>query len=163
MPYGARHLGTHCLDKWFIAGSALISPQNQCSVIITLVRHKKALFDTNMSRSTHKCVVRHQHAQFDTKCHTQHASVAIVIIKHPHPPSFEKCFFFSVLFKYFVLKNPWRNEKCNYIDIQIYLISLWNMKCNYSFLFVMIILSAAINKCYWYDSIILPTSAFSFD
>ena len=54
-------------------------------------------------------------------------------------------------------------EKWNYIDIQIYLISLWNMKCNYSFLFVLIIMSAAIDKYYWYGSIILPTSAFSFD
>ena len=37
------------------------------------------------------------------------------------------------------------------------------MKCNYSFLFMLIIMSAAIDKYYWYGSIILPNSAFSFD
>ena len=37
------------------------------------------------------------------------------------------------------------------------------MKCNYSFLFVMIIMPATVNKCNQYGSINLPTSAFSFD
>ena len=42
--------------------------------------------------------------------------------------------------------------KWNYIDIQIYSISLWNIKCNHFFLFVIIIMSAAINKFYRYGS-----------
>ena len=37
------------------------------------------------------------------------------------------------------------------------------MRYSYSYLYVMIIMSVAITKCYWYGSIILPTSVFSFD
>ena len=70
------------------------------------------------------------------------------------PPSLWEIFF-PILFKYFVSMKPMEKWKWNHIDIQIYLISLWNMKCNYSFLFVMITMSAAINKCYLYDSMIL--------
>ena len=46
--------------------------------------------------------------------------------------------------------------KWNYIDMNsklVYSISLWKLKCNHSFLFVMAIMSAAINKCYWYGRI----------
>ena len=81
---------------------------------------------------------------------------------HPFPPkNFFLNFYSNNLF--FRTHRKIIYEKWNYIDIQIYLISLWNMKCNYSFLFVLIIMSAAIDKYYWYGSIILPTSAFSFD
>ena len=84
-------------------------------------------------------------------------------IAMPPPHPFLWKIFSPISFKYFVYKNPGRNEKRNHIDIEIYLVALWNMKCYYCFLFVTIIMSAAINKCYWYCSIILPTSVFSFD
>ena len=42
------------------------------------------------------------------KCPPQHASVDIAIIKHT--PSCEK-YIFPILFKYFVFKNPYRNDK----------------------------------------------------
>ena len=57
--------------------------------IITLVRHKKARFDSKMHGSTQKSPVRQQNAWFDTKkpgstqkCPPQHAPVDIAIIKH---------------------------------------------------------------------------------
>ena len=127
---------------------------------VTLVRHKKP-------GSTQKCLVRHKNtmvrhknARLDTKmlypaCISFHC--------HYQTSPFLWEIYCPILFKYFVYINPWRHEKRNHIDIKIYSISLWNMKCNYSFLFVMIIMSAAINKCYWYGSSILPTSVFSFD
>ena len=119
-----------------------------------------------MPGSTAKCMVRHKNARFDTKmpgstqkCPPQHESVDIAIIKHPPTPC-EK-YFFPILFKYFVFKNSYRNEnEIILIWIQIYSISWWNLKCNYSFLFGMTIMSTAINKCYRCSRIILPISAF---
>ena len=77
-------------------------------VIITLVRHKKARFDSKMHGSTQKSPVRHKNARFDTKmpspaciswhCHYQTSPP-------PLPPWCEK-YFFPILFQYFVFKNP---------------------------------------------------------
>ena len=81
-----------------------------------------------------------------------------------NPPSSEK-YFFPIYSNILFLRTHREMiyEQWNYIDVQIYLTSLWNMKYSYSFLFVMIIISAAIDTCYWYGSAILPTAAFSFD
>ena len=62
------------------------------SLIITLVRHKKARFDSEMHGSTQKSPVRHINARFDTKCPPQHAPVDIAIIKHPPPLPWERFF-----------------------------------------------------------------------
>ena len=109
-----------------------------------MVRNKNALFDRKMPNP----------AFISYHCHYQTS---------PTLPM--RNVFFPHLLKYFVLRTHREiiHEKWNYIDIQIYLISLWNMKCKYSFPFVMIIMSAAIDKYYWCGSLILPTSVFSFD
>ena len=101
-------------------------------------------------------MVRHTNARFNRKmpypaCISCHC--------HYHPYSFQ--FYSNILF--LRTHREIIFEQWNYIDIQIYLISLWNMKCNYSFLFVMIIMSTTIDKCYWCGKIILPTTAFYFD
>ena len=81
-------------------------------------------------------MVRHKNARFDKKCPTQHASVVIAIIKHPHPLLWE--IIFPFLFKYLVFKNPYRNEneiilmlniyntimKC---EIELFLFYLWRV------------------------------------
>ena len=133
--------------------------QHGLTQIIILVRHKKARFDTKIPVLRKNTWFNRKMPDSREKCPTQHASIAIAIIKHL-PPSSEN--FFYQFYSNILFSTTHREiiyEKWNHIYIQIYLISLWNMKCNYSFLFLMIIMSAAINKCHWYGSIILPTSA----
>ena len=113
---------------------------------MTLVRHKKPGLTT-------KCMFDTKNTGFDTKlpgstqkCHPQHASVGNTIIRHlPH--SVENiCFQFwsNILFK----KKKRNDNEIMLILIQIYSIWLPNLKCNDYFLLVMIIMSAATNKCY---------------
>ena len=137
--------------------------------IITLVQQKKNRFDTKMPGltqnawlDTKKCPVRHKNAQFDTKSPASMHQLTLPL-STPTPPLVGKIFLSNFIQGFF--KNPYRNEnEIILISIQIYLISIWNLKCHYySFLFVMTIMSAAINKCHWYGRIILPISAFSFD
>ena len=71
--------------------------------------------------------------------------------------------FFSDFIQIFCFYEHIEKWKWYDIDIQIHSISLWNLKYDYSFLFVMIIMSAAISKCYLYGSIILLISVFYFD
>ena len=65
-------------------------------------------------------------------------------------------FYLNILF----LRTHGETKKWNYIDIQICLVSLWNMNCNYSFIFVVIIMSAAMDRYDWHGSEILLTSEF---
>ena len=60
--------------------------------IITLVRHKKARFDTKMHGSTQKSPVRHKNARFDTKMPFP-ACISWPCHYQTSPPSCEKCFF----------------------------------------------------------------------
>ena len=88
-----------------------------------MVRHKK-------HGSTQKGPVRHKNAP-----PSMHQLTLPLSLSTPPPPPPLFCF-----------KNPQRNEKeIIFIWIQIYSISLWKLICNYSFLFVMTIMSAAIN------------------
>ena len=69
--------------------------------IITLVRHKKARFDSKMHGSTPKSLVRHKNARFDTKmpspaCTSWHC--------HDQTPTPVRIFF-PILFQFFVFRN----------------------------------------------------------
>ena len=137
----------------------MISHYNTHSTQKSLVRHKKY-------------PVRHKNTWFDTKNARFDRNYPACISCHCHyqtqtsPPLFPLRNFFFQFYSNILFLRTHRKflyEKWNYIDIQIYLISLWKMKCDYSFLLVLIIMSAAIDKYYWYGSITLPTSAFSFD
>ena len=88
---------------WTIVEILLIGPLetnfNEIFIrIITLVRHKKAWFDCKMHGSAQKNPGSTQ------KYPPQHASIDIAIVKHPPLPR-EK-YFFPILLKYFVFKNP---------------------------------------------------------
>ena len=134
--------------------------------IITLVQQQKARFDSKIHGSPQKSPVRHKNAWFDTKCPPQHAPVDIAIINPPPPPRpFCEKYFFQNSFQYFVLRtNREMKMKLYCYEFKlVYSISLWKLKCNNSFLFVMAITSAAINKCYRYGRIFCQISAFSFD
>ena len=141
---------------------------NDCAVYKSFVLHMFAYnsccyqklihsFDTKKPGSTVKCMVQHKKARFDTKmpgstqkCPPQHAPVDIAIIKHPPAPSVR--IFFSNFIPIFCFYRKW-----NYIDINsklVYSISLWKLKCNHSFLFVVAIMSAAIDECYRYGRIL---------
>ena len=102
-------------------------------------------------------MVQHKNAQFHTKIpYPACISCRCHYLTFPLP---QRNIFFQFDLNIVFLRTH-RKLKWNYIDIEIYLISLWNIKCKYHFLFVMIIMSAAINKCYCYGSIVLPTSFF---
>ena len=91
-------------------------------------------------------------------CPIQHASVAIVIIINS-PILREMCFpNFIQIFCFFRTHREMKMKLYWYSSILSNI-----LKYNYSFLFVMIILSAAINKSYRYGSIILPTFEFPLD
>ena len=119
---------------------------------------QKARFDTKMLGSTKKCPVRQ-------KCPPQHASVDIDIINPPPPPPplLWEIFLFQFYLNISFLRTQRNENEIILIWIQIYSISLWNLKFNYSSLFVMTIMSATINWCCRYSKIILPIFAFSFD
>ena len=105
-----------------------VRQQNACSTQKSPVGHKNARLDTKMPSPA--CI--------SWQCHYQTSPLLWDI-------------FFPISFQYFVFKNPWRNEnEIILIWIQIYQISLWKLKCHYSFLFMMTTMSAAINKCYRY-------------
>ena len=129
--------------------------QSHCMIIITLVRHKKARFDSKMHGSTQQCPVRHKNARLDTKMPSPACTSWHCHYQTSPPPLLWKIFF-PILFQYFVLNNQERNEKWNYIDMNsklVYSISLSKLKCNHSFLFVMAIMSAVKNKFYRYGRI----------
>ena len=140
----------------------------------TYKQSKGCSWDYHNTRSTQKpsltqkCPVRHKGTWFDTKCPVWHKNALPGMPQLPLPlsnilPLPLRNIFFNFYLNILFNKKPIENWKWNNVDIEIYLISLWNMNYNYSFLFVMILMSAAINKYYWYGSIIRPTSAFSFD
>ena len=149
----------------------IVVQYNTRSTQKSLVRHKNTLFDTKMPGSTQKmpypaCISCHWHHHppppHPTPTPAPHPPTPPTPTPPPtpttpppqpppptpppHPPT-------PRLLKYYVFKNPYGTEKWNYIDIQIYLISLSRMKCNYYFLFVIIIMSADIDNCCWYGSI----------
>ena len=104
----------HNVFVWiiYIFSNAMVCPPNQfdgqaddVTLIITLVRRKKARFDSKMHGSTQKCPVRQKKMPGSTqKCPTQNAPVDIAIIKHPPPPCCEK-YFFPTLCQYFVFEK----------------------------------------------------------
>ena len=103
----------------------VITPTSN-SVIITLVRHKKARFDSMMHGSTQKSLVWRKNARFNTKMPSQ-ACITSHCHYHPSPTPL-----WDLFFKY-LFKNPCRCEnEIILIWTQIYLIS-WNLKCNYHF------------------------------
>ena len=137
----------------------LVMNYNTRSTQKSPVRQQNASFETEVPGSTQKCPVRHTKmpspACISWHCHHQ---------TPPLPPLLWWTFFFSILFKYFVFKNPYRNEnEIILMWIKIYSISLWNLKCIFSFLFVMTIRSAAINKCYRYCKMFCQFLYFLFD
>ena len=88
------------------------------------------------------------------KCPPQHASVDIAIINHPLRPAVRNIFFqfFSnILFlrtnREMKMKLYWYEFKINIFNI------IWILKCNHSSLFMMAIMSAAINNFYRYGRI----------
>ena len=110
-----------------------------------------------MHGSTQKKTVRHKNAQFGTKIPLPSMCQLSLPLSNTPPPVWN--IFFPIIFQYFVFKNQFTNTEMkmrNYIDMNsklIYSISLWKFNCNHSFLFVMAIKSAAINKCYQYGRI----------
>ena len=84
------------------------------------IRHKNARFDTEIHGSTKTCPVRRKNA-----LPSMH-ELPLPLSNIPLPQTFFQ-FYSNILFS----KNPWRNEKWNYIDIRLHLISLWNMQCNH--------------------------------
>ena len=130
--------------------------------ILTLVRHKKP-------RLTAKCMVRHKKARFDIKCPVRYKKALpsmhqLTLPLSNTPLSCEKYIFqfysnilFSKTHREMKMKLYWYEFKYIQYHCEI------SLKCNYSFLFGMTIMSAAINKCYRYGRIILPIFAFSFD
>ena len=108
-PFSLEGEGLEALKLWFVGKSW---PDYCWPIwIITLVRHKKARFDSKMHGSTQKSPVRHKNARFDTKMpgSTQKCPPQLSPSWHCHyqtspRPSCEK-YFFPILFQYFVFKN----------------------------------------------------------
>ena len=76
--YSYLHVWTQMNQVFFFSAGGLpshlalvVAINHHCmkdlSVIITLVRHKKARFDSKMHGATQKSPVRHKNARFDTK------------------------------------------------------------------------------------------------
>ena len=106
------------------------------------VRQQNAWFDRKKPGSTEKCPVRQKNAL--PSMHQLTLPLSNI------PPSSEKYFF---QFYSHIFKEPIEKWKWNYFDMNSkleYSISFWFLKCNHSFLFVMAIMSTAINKCYRY-------------
>ena len=106
------------------------------------VRQQNAWFDRKKPGSTEKCPVRQKNAL--PSMHQLTLPLSNI------PPSSEKYFF---QFYSHIFKEPIEKWKWNYFDMNSkleYSISFWKLKCNHSFLFVMAIMSTAINKCYRY-------------
>ena len=76
------------------------------AMIITLVRHKKARFDSKMHGSTLKSPVQHKNARFDTKMPSPACISWHCHYQTPPPPPHVRNIFFPILFQYFVFKNP---------------------------------------------------------
>ena len=72
--------------------------------IITLIRHKKARFDSKMHGSTQKSPVRHKNAQYDTKMPSPACTSGHCHYQTSPRPFCEK-YFFPILFQYFFVMN----------------------------------------------------------
>ena len=95
-------------------------------------------------------LVRHKNARFDTKIHSSTQKMPGYITcqwRHQTPP-----FLWEMFFQFY--------SNIREIKIQLYSMSLWNKKFNHSFLSVMIIMSSAIKKCYWFGIFILQLLRF---
>ena len=110
---------------------------------------QKARFDSKMHGSTQKSLVRHKNARFDTKMPSL-ACISWHCHYQTHTPQLPwEIFFIQFYSNILAFKNPLRNDnEIILIWIHIFSISLWNLKCNLSCLFVKTIISAAIDKCY---------------
>ena len=104
----SRYGDSHYKDKTVVRPSCLIHPgvldKPWLSEIITLVRHKKARFDSKMHGSTQKSPVRHKNARFDTKMPSPACTSWHCHYQTSPRPSCEK-YFFLILFQDFVFKN----------------------------------------------------------
>ena len=112
----------------------------------SLVRHQNAWFDTKKPGSTQKCPVQHKNAL---------PSMHQLTLPLSPPTRHVRYIFFQFYSNILFLRThrEMNENEIILIWIQIYSISLCKLKCNYSFLFVMTIMSAAINKCYRYGRI----------
>ena len=108
------------------------------------VRQQNAWLDTKKPGWTQKCPVRHKNAL--PSMHQLTLPLSNI------PPPVRNIFsnFIPILRtnREMKMKLYWYEFK-----ISVFNITLWKLKCNHSFLFVMAITSAAINKCYRYGRI----------
>ena len=134
----------------------------QLSLIITLIPHKKAWFDTKIPVSMQKYMVWHKKCSVRQKnARPSMHQLPLSLSNIPHLPLLRNIFFqFYSNTLFLRTHREIIYEKWNYIDIQIYLVSSWNMKviihsvCDAH--------NVCNHKCYWY---ITANSAnfFSFD
>ena len=113
------------------------------------VRQQNAWFDRKKPGSTEKCPVRQKNAL------PRMYQLTLPLSNIPPPPLLLWEIFFFHFFSH-IFKEPIEKWKLNYFDINsklVYSISFGKLKCNHSFLFVMAIMSTAINKCYRYGRI----------
>ena len=111
------------------------------------VREQNAWFDTKKPGSTQKCPARHKNA-----LPSMH-QLTLPLSNTPRP-SCDKYFFPFYSNILFLRTNREMKMKLYWYDFKVvYSTSLWKLKCNHSFLFVIAIISAAINKCYLYGRI----------
>ena len=112
-----------------------------------------------MHGSTQKSPVRHKNARFDTKMPSPACTSCHCNYDTPPPPPPPHTLLWEIFFSKFIpifFQEPIEKWKWNYFDMNsklVYSISFWKLKCNHSLLFVMAIMSTAINKCYQYDRI----------
>ena len=110
------------------------------------VREQNAWFDTKKPGSTQKCPVPHKNALPSMN------QLTLRLSNIPLPLMWEIFFFQFYSNILFLRTNREMKMKLYWYELKIS-ISFWKLKCNHSFLFVMAIMSAAINKCYRYERI----------
>ena len=108
-----------------------------------------------MDGSTQKCTVRHKNARFDIKMPSPACIIWNCRYSQPTPtPTPPTPLLWEIFFTNFIqifIKEPIEKRKWNYIDMNSNILNIiMEFEMYLFFLFVITIMSAAINECYRY-------------